>query len=159
MFKRSVILCTLLASSTMFATESESVASANQMQLMLTAITKKYDQAVLKKYEEKIENAFRSYLYDCIADETKIKNIHEIEKAAKELLGYLIIVGERDEAYSATSMIFILSWTKIINELAKTITTEKEVENLQEATDLIRDLVEKMFLEPMNEMIEEEEEN
>jgi len=156
MFKRSILLCILLASSTIFATESESEVSADQMQLMLTAITRKYDQAILKKYEEKIENALRSYLYGCVADETKIKNIHDVEKVAKELLGYLIIVGERDEAYSATSMVFILSWTKIINELAKTITTEKEVENLQEATDVIRDLVEKMFLEPMNEMIEEE---
>jgi len=138
--------------------ENQPVDNSDQMQMMLTAIAKKHDQEKIKAYEVKIEKALQIYLSDCLVDETNVKNTQGIEKTSKDLLAYLISAGERDEAYSITSMTFILSWTKTINELAKTITTEKEVENLQKATDIIRDFVEKTFLEPMSQILAESDE-
>jgi len=157
MLKRSSILCILLASSTIPTIANQSNESG-QMQMMLEAISKKYDQETIKKYEAKIEDALRTYLCACVDDASKAPETQTLEKTAKDLLEYLKGVGEQDEAYSITSMSFILSWTKIINELAATITTEQEVHNLQKATDVIRDLVESMFLDPMNQMLSESEE-
>ena len=160
MFKRSSILCILLATSTIFAIENQhdntTSDPSDQMQMLYNAITQNYDAHTIKKHEEQLEQELRRYLCACMENEAYISQTQDIEKAARSLLEYLRKIAQPDEAYSAASMAFILSWTQIINELATTIIQEEQVERLQQATDAIRDLVEKMFLEPMNQMLEEQ---
>lgn len=164
MIKKVSLLCVLFASSIICANQKETIDPTDkinneqQMQMILNAMTKNYNEETLKIYEAKIEQELRNYLFTCVKDISHTKNTQSIEKSSDDLLQCLIQKVKRDEAYSVTSMSFILSWTKVINELAMSIETEQEIENLQEATEEIKTLVEKIFLDPMNEMIEEEEE-
>ncbi|MFC1842521.1 hypothetical protein ACFLYU_02590 [Candidatus Dependentiae bacterium] len=132
------------------------------MEQLYQSITKDYDQKKLATLENNIKKEITDYIKNCITNKENITNTKSMENTTKKLLKYLNSVTKTDEAYAAASMIFMVQWSKIISEKAlqlensqETDNLQQKVDNLQKATNEVKTLVEKIFLEPMTKRLEE----
>jgi len=139
-------------------TQSEALEQSEQnialMEKLCTAITKNCDPGAVNANEKNITNAISDYLENCLENTKNSNNIESVEHEALELLDYLKVRVKEDEAYAIASMLFMINWSKRVNEIAVDIEDPfQQADNLRNAITKISAMVERIFLEPMGEII------
>lgn len=165
MDKKLFILAVLLACPAIMAKQSETndkkeaVQEARdgleQLQRFYNRLTQDYDSQDLQRYEARLNAALKKYYLTCLKNKSNISNTTGIVKETNNLLQHLCSISKTDDAYATASMIFMIHWSKLITNLSLQVDSLEENDNLQEATEEIKQLVEKMFVDPMNKRIDE----
>jgi len=113
------------------------------------SLKEEYEKEDVDVYEKEINEELQKYLKDSLADIENTKNIAGIEKTADKFLKHLCSISDADDAYATASMVFMVNWTNITNDIVKKITTEEEQVALQEATEELKKFVNEVFVAPM----------
>lgn len=164
MTKKSLLLSIILLTSTLFANqnitreEEKSLKEYKENMLLMEqlyqSITKEYDQTKVVELEANIKEEMKKYIENCTKNKKHIKKTLFIKLETNKLINYLKSVSDSEEAYAIASMMFIVNWSKLINEKALEIQTLEEQENIEAMMDQIKNLVEKIFLEEKSESCE-----
>jgi len=165
MIKKLSILSILLLAFTAMANQTpinlqddaleKSQQNIELMEKICTSITQNCDPKQMEAHEKSLLATIDTYLESCLQDKAKAHKTQDLETQANNLLQYLLSETKQDEAYAIASMIFMINWSKHINEIAVKIEDSQKAENLQEAIEKVSAMVEKIFLEPMAKLLEE----
>jgi len=133
--------------------QKELVENAQKEHLKLTkfykSLKEEYDSEDVDGHEKEINQELKKYLKDCLVDVENIKNTTGIEKTADKFLKHLCSISDADDAYATASMVFMVNWTNITNDIVKKINSEEEQVALQEATEELKRFVNEVFVLPM----------
>ncbi|MFC1841468.1 hypothetical protein ACFLYA_00160 [Candidatus Dependentiae bacterium] len=166
MIKRSCFLSILLLATSIVArtpkienTQAPNINESEIIQLLCDEIINKYDSKKIEEYEQKIQKSLVSYIKRCVEHKKNIPNIQNVERTIKNFLEYLSSESDFDSAYAAASMIFMTTWSDVINKFALVVKDETEKRNLQLTSQEITKLVEKVFLNKITKRLQELENN
>jgi len=120
-----------------------------------TAITQNCDPVAIQEYEANILQAIDSYLKKCLHSDNSVSKTQELETQAIQFLDYLLKTTTKYDAYMITSMLFMINWSKRINEIAVELEDPEQVDNLQKAIEQVHSMVKRVLLEPMAKLIED----
>ena len=126
-----------------------------QLKALYDEVTQGYDKEIIDQYEGTLQKNIQDYIIKNLDTEMSCnKNTEAIEKTLNNLLQHLLATSQPNDAYATASMIFMLNWSQLSSKAINENTSEMEKIALQEATEEIKVLVNKMFLEPLTQWLE-----
>jgi len=120
-------------------------------------LKQEYNAEDLEIYEKRLHQELQTYMTRCLKDKNAASNVSGVANVANNLLQHLSTISDFDEAYTTSSMLFMQTWTNVVNNTIAKITTIDEQEGLQNAAEELKNLVMRLFVQPMNQRINEVE--
>lgn len=120
-------------------------------------LTQLYDKEIIDQHESNIKLKLTQYITKNLNNPLHIHDTKAIEKATQNLLNHLSTLSHSIDAYATTSMIFILNWTELISKSISQATTQPAKAILKDTNREIKILINRIFLEPMTQSIQEVE--